>query len=258
LSIGYSNATQEFCRQMAVPGPPAACDAWTFMGQLGADPAVRTQGLVVMNGAAGGQTNAVWASPMNANYNRIAANLADAGYSAAQVQVAWVKIANPQPMVSLPAPNADAVVLEASTANIARALKVRYPNLKLMFVSSRTYGGWATTPLNPEPYAYEGAFAVSWVVEDQVRQMAGGGMNPDAGNLDYTTVAPWIAWGPYLWTDGLRGRADGLTWARADTENDGTHPSMSGEQKVGRLLLDFFKTSQFTRCWFTTDGGTCQ
>mgnify|MGYP003332739846 CR=1 FL=1 len=33
-------------------------------------------------------------------------------------------------------------------------------DLRIAYLGSRTYGGYATTPLNPEPHAYEGAFAV--------------------------------------------------------------------------------------------------
>lgn len=258
LSLGYSNATQEFCRGNGSYGPPSACDAWTFMGQANADTAVRRQGLVIFNGAFSSQTNVTWDQPTDTNYARVANNLADAGFSEAQVQVGWLKIANPGPMNALPASNADAYALETSTANVVRAMKTRYPNLKMVFISSRTYGGWATTTLNPEPYAYEGAFAVRWVVDDQITQMADGGVSARGGDLNYGTVAPWIAWGPYLWTDGTRGRAsDGLLWQQSDTEADGTHPSTSGETKVGTVLRTFFKTSPFTRCWFTTDGGTC-
>jgi hypothetical protein len=259
LSIGFSNVTQEFCNEMPVPGPPAACEPWTFMGQLANDPAVRgKRGLVVMNGARGGQNTPMWDTPMEPNYDRVLGNLADAGFSEAQVQVVWTKIAHASPMVSLPDPAADAFLLEMDAANAVRAMKVRYPNLKMVFISSRTYGGWSIGDHNPEPYAYEQGFAVSWLVDDQIRQMAGGGMNPDAGDLDYSTgVAPWLAWGPYFWTDGLRGRSDGLVWTPADVEGDGVHASMLGEQKVGTMLRTFFKTSPFTRCWFTTDGGTC-
>lgn len=259
LSIGFSNVTQEFCNEQPVAGPPSACNPWTFMGQIANDPAVRDKrGLVVMNGARGGQNTPMWDEPAEANYDRVAANLADAGFSEAQVQVVWTKLAHASPMGSLPDPRADAFLLEMDAANAVRAMRVRYPNLKMVFISSRTYGGWSVVDHNPEPYAYEQGFAVSWLIDDQIRQMAGGVMNPDAGDLDYSTgVAPWLAWGPYFWTDGLSGRSDGLVWTRADTEGDGVHASMSGELKAATLLRGFFKTSPFTRCWFTTDGGSC-
>jgi lysophospholipase L1-like esterase len=37
---------------------------------------------------------------------------------------------------------------------------------------------------------------------------------------------------------------------RDDFDDDGTHPSQSGEQKVGAMLLEFLKTSAETRCRF--------
>ena len=56
-------------------------------------------------------------------------------------------------------------------------------------------------------------------------------------------TGPWIVWGPYLWTDGLAGRSDGLVWSCDDVDKDGTHPSKSGMQKVVDLLTTFFKTT---------------
>jgi hypothetical protein len=214
--------------------------------------------LVIVNGARGGQAASSWTSPTSPEYDRIRdAWLTPAGLSEQQVQIVWVKAANAQPTVSLPAASADAYTLVSQMGTIARTLKQRYPNLRQAFFSSRTYGGYASTTLNPEPYAYESGLAVKWVVQAQIDQMQQGTLQDTrAGDLNYQTVAPWIGWSAYLWTRGTLGRADGLVWTTADVESDGTHPSQSGEQKVGRLLLDFFKTSPLTQCWFVA-GGSC-
>ncbi len=254
ISIGMSNTTQEFCSAGA--NPP--CASWSFMGQAAADPAVNRSTLVIVNGARGGQAASSWTSPTSPEYDRIRdAWLTPAGLSERQVQVAWVKVANAQPTVSLPSTSSDAYTLVSQMGTIARTLKQRYPNLRQVFFSSRIYAGYASVALNPEPYAYESGFAVKWVVQAQIDQIQRGSVQDvRAGNLDYQTVAPWIAWGPYLWTRGTTPRSDGLVWTTADVESDGTHPSQSGEQKVGGLLLDFFKTSPVTQCWFLA-GGSC-
>ncbi len=247
LSIGMSNTTQEYCSQNG----SEPCNPWTFMGQSNADKDVNDTTLRLVNGALGGQAASTWDSPLDQNYNRIRDTvLAPLGLTEAQVVIAWVKVANAGPTHALPSPQADANVLLSHMGNIARALRVRYPNIKLAFFSSRIYAGYASTQLNPEPYAYESAFAVKWLIQAQIQQTAGGPPDPIAGDLDLDTVVPWLAWGPYLWADGLTPRSDGLTWACADLDNDGTHPSTSGEEKVGAMLLDFFKTSPFSQPWF--------
>jgi hypothetical protein len=249
LSVGMSNTTQEFCSQSG----NNPCDAWSFVGQANTDSAINRASLVFVNGARGGQAAATWDSPADPNYNRVRdIDLGRAGLTEAQVQVAWVKVANPQPRRSLPAADADAYMLVQQMGNIVRALKSRYPNLRLVFLSSRIYAGYASTALNPEPYAYESGFAVKWLIDAQVRQMRNGGRVVETlgGDLSYDSVAPWIGWGPYLWADGLSPRSDGLFWERRDLESDGTHPSRSGEEKVGRLLLEFFRTDALTRPWF--------
>ena len=252
LSIGMSNTTQEFCSGSSAP----PCDAWTFVGQATADAAVNRSTLEFVNGAAGGKTAAAWDSPSDPDYDRVRdTRLGPRGLSERQVQIVWVKVANAQPTASLPAGNADAYQLVTQMGDIVRALKVRYPNVRQVFFSNRIYAGYATTSLNPEPYAYESGFAVKWVVQAQIDQMRTGAIDSRAGSLGYSTT-PWIAWGPDLWANGTVPRSDGLTYVRDDLVSDGTHPSQSGEQKVGRLLLNFFKGSPYTGCWFLA-GGSC-
>ena len=257
LSIGMSNTSQEFCSGSSTG---TNCATWSFMGQAAVDNAVNTTSLVIINGARGGQTAQTWDAATDANYDTVRLNrLAPLGLTEQQVQVVWLKAANAGPTDSLPATLADAYQLETYLGSIVRALKTRYPNLQLVFLSSRIYAGYATTTLNPEPFAFESGFAVKWLIQAQIEQVANGGTVTDsrAGDLDYTSGAPWLGWGPYFWGNGATPRAgDGLVWLATDFAPDGTHPSQSGQQKVGALLLAFFKNSPYAKCWFI-QGSSC-
>ena len=126
-------------------------------------------------------------------------------------------------------------------------LLYRYCCRRIVYLGSRIYGGWAVNDLNPEPYAYEGAFACRWLIQDQIKG------NPDL-NYDSSRGAvqsPLLLWGPYFWADGLTPRkSDGLVWEKEDLGNDGTHPSGSGCRKVAGMLLKFFETDSNARTWF--------
>jgi hypothetical protein len=121
------------------------------------------------------------------------------------------------------------------------------------YLLSRIYSGYAdpdpAVSQHPEPYAYESAFSVKWLLEDHITQWAGGASGfPLLGDLTELAV-PWTAWGPYLWADGQIARQDGLTWDPQDFQADGTHPSLYGEKKVGEILLEFIKNSAETTAW---------
>lgn len=231
LSVGMSNTTQEFS---------------TFVRDAGRDRRL-SRSLTLVDGAQGGQTAAVVRDPTAPFWSVVDQRLAAAGATPAQVQAIWLKEANRQPGAdgspdTLPAARRLADDL-AAIADVARA---RFPNLALIYLSSRIYAGYASTPLNPEPYAYEGGLAVRWLI---ARQIAG------APELDPNAGAPVLLWGPYLWADGLTPRADGLTWACADFRDDGTHPSDSGRAKVAGMLMDFFAGDATSASWFLADPG---
>ncbi|HKB15440.1 MAG TPA: hypothetical protein VKF62_05210, partial [Planctomycetota bacterium] len=227
VSIGMSNTSAEFTALLPIAN---------------ADPA-KNPAVVLVNGAQGGQTAAIISNPSAAFWTVVDQRLSMAGVSPAQVQAFWFKEANAAP--SLPFPD-HAVVLESQFAAIMGILRARYPNGRLCYASSRIYAGYASTPLNPEPWAYESAFAVKGLIEDQLNGAAALNFDPASGPV----VSPWIAWGPYLWADGLVPRSDGLVWDCADLASDGTHPSLSGRVKVANLLLDFLKTDSTARSWF--------
>ena len=253
LSVGMSNTSNEFCGSAS----GASCAPSTFMAAAAADPAVNRSTLVIVNGAQGGEDAVDWDSPTDQTYDRARDRLTQLGVTEKQVQIVWLKQADANPSVSLPALQADAYRLETYLGEIVRSLRVRYPNIRQVFLSSRTYGGYATSDLNPEPFAYESAFSVKWVIQAQIDQMQRGQLvDTRAGNLDYDGGAPWIAWGPYLWANGIVPRSDGLLWVRSDFVSDGTHPSPMGAQKVAAALLGFFKTSPQARCWFV-NGAVC-
>ena len=178
------------------------------------------------------------------------------GLTEAQVQIVWVKVAlkDEPSRPSLPDPQADAYVTEATIGDVVRALRARYPNLQQVFFTSRIYGGWAAPDRNsPEPWAYETGFATKWAIEAQITQRATGTVDEETGDLD---GMPFMAWGPYVWSYGDRPREDGLMWPSGLFTRGGIHPNDDGARIVADYLLEFFKTAPFTRCWFL-EGLTC-
>jgi len=232
LSIGMSNCTQEFS---------------TWMTIANSDPN-RNGAVTIVDGAQGGQTAAIIQNP-NANFwTVVQQRLTAAGVTAAQVQAVWLKEADAQPTAAFPA---HAQTLQAELAQIARNLRVKFPNVQLCFCSSRTYAGYATSPLNPEPFAYESGFAVKWLIEQQIAGDPQLNSDPLAGPV----VAPWLGFGAYLWTNGTTGRSDGLVWNCADVQPDGTHPSPLGRTKVANLLQAFFTSHALATPWYLGPGG---
>ncbi len=178
--------------------------------------------------------------------------LKQAGVTTQQVQAVWMKHveAGASALGEFPA---HARALQTDLADILVIARARFPNLRVAFFSSRTYGGWANpTAGSPEPYAYESAFGVRWLLQSQIEGSPQLNYDPDRGAVK----APIAIWGPYLWACGDRPRkVDGLVWSERDVRaNDHMHPSDAGCRKVTEMLLKFLKTDPGTRLWFTRPG----
>jgi hypothetical protein len=217
VGVGMSNAMEEFR---------------AFARTASQDPAINPA-LTFVEGPGGGWDAVRVSRPGSRYWTALNARLRRARVTRQQVQVVWLKQAIAGEDRAFPQ---DARVLQMHLRRIVRTLARRFPNLRLVYVSSRTYGGYAVTHLNPEPFAYESGFAAKWLVQDGIE-----------GRLGRRV---WVGWGPYLWTDGADGRRDGLTWVCDDVLEDGTHPSPSGVRKVARLLMEFF-TKDPTAAWFS-------
>jgi hypothetical protein len=214
--------------------------------------------VVIVDGAQGGRVASVWANDDEGGrgpdpWPVLDQRLKQAGVSPGQVQVAWIKHAQNAPHTLAQFPRMiHAPSLAANVILTLQRLHQRFPNLRVAYLSSRIYAGYATTPLNPEPYAYEGAFANRWVILAQIKGDPLLNFDPARGPV----LAPAVLWGPYLWADGVKPRqGDNLVWLREDlSPQDGTHPSDSGREKVANLLLDFVRNNPLASPWYLRPG----
>lgn len=185
---------------------------------------------------------AEWAPPEARPWLEAERRIALSGATNAQVQIAWVKLANKGPSGDL---QTHGRKLYKDTLALLTNAKARFPNLRIAYLGSRMYGGYSTGALNPEPFAYESAFPARWLILDQIKGEAA--LNYDASRGAVQT--PLLLWGPYLWADGVSPRSDGLVYKREDLSGDGVHPSQLGREKIARQLLEFFKTDPLAKSW---------
>lgn len=232
LSVGMSNTTQEF----------------SAFKRLADGDSSKNSDLVIVDGAQGAMTAARISNlkdQAGANFWEIVdQRLEKSGVTRGQVQVAWLKQADAGPTLAFPR---HARLLQERLAMIVHILHERFPNLQIVYLSSRIYAGFARTRLNPEPFAYETGFAVKWLIEQQLK--GEDGLNYDARRGPVR--APWLGWGPYIWARETAKEPNGLAFAESDFAADGTHPSDSGRRKVAEQLLRFFKSDSTARIWFT-------
>ncbi len=219
VCIGMSNASREFSQFI----------------QLAEADSRKNPNLRMIDAALEGTSASQMAVPGGEYWKHVDRQLQRFELTATQVQVAWLKPAQGYETPGFPE---KARRIQKAMHSIIEILTAKFSQLKLVYVSSRIYGGYSKIDLNPEPIAYESAFGVKWLIEERINKS-----NPN-GSL------PWVSWGPYLWADGMTPRSDGLIWEPSEFEPDGVHPSAQGALKVATMLLEFFGSDPTTQPWF--------
>ncbi len=232
MAIGESTAQQEFSR---------------FLPIANSDPD-KNPSLVIVNGAQGGASPNNFTSSSSAYWSTVLNDyLPQNNVTAKQVVAIWVEDTDGIASGTFPS---DMTNMQSEYETMMQTMLDLFPNLKLVYFSSRVYGGYSNgvgKPSNPEPYAYEAGFAVKWAIQDQINGKSNLNYDKNKGAV----VAPWMSWGPYYWANGMLGRDDGTVWDCQDFSPDGTHPSSAyGQMKVSNQLLDFLKTDETTTPWY--------
>lgn len=176
--------------------------------------------------------------------------LPDAGVTAAQVQVGWIKSASKDDSIPEFPLQADSIYSKYILA--IQRMKDSFPNMKVLYLASHAYGGYAgdlsdNADLAGEPASYYGGFAVKWVIESQING------DPALRYKGADIQAPWLSWGPYYWADGITPRAtDGLTWVCEDFDptGGGFHLSEQGKDKEATMLIDYLYNNNASKRWF--------
>lgn len=214
--------------------------------------------VVLVNGASEGQGTSEWSGVNDAfhPWSYLESQVSSAGLTKAQVQAVWLKITRIGPSSSFPGYIQD--MERDLTIIIKKLMDNGYTNVKLVFLGSRIYAGYTTNPyLSPEPAAYEGGFAIRYLIQDQQGLYSSTKSNWVDITYDYSSNQeyPVLVWGPYIWADGETTNSEGLDYVCSDLTNDGVHPAGGVDQgakgKVSNKLLDFLKTNELAKGWFT-------
>jgi hypothetical protein len=162
-----------------------------------------------------------------------------AGVRADQVRVLYHKAANQfgvsggSQLPAYPAANANFHPFLVNLGTFAAKAAVKFPSVRAVYTTSRSYGGFAGAGPRGEPQAYEEGHALNqWLASHS------------------TVGGVWHGWGPYIWapacTDGVT-NASGVCYDRADFQTDAVHPSVSGELKIARMIHQRFLQESWYR-----------
>ncbi len=228
-------------------GASVCVQIFTMLEEIGPKADGKRAEVVFVNCAKGGHDVNKISDPARGYWESAIETVKKAGFSPAQVQVAWYQSDD------LRDTNADFPArpqrLQESIARNMRELKQHFPNTRLCYHSARH-----TTAFMPadegkakhaEPRPWHVGWSVKWLIEAQSKDAAELKFDGDAAK------APLITWAGYFWTNGDQPRHDGYRWTAEMNVKDGVHLTDAGRTRVAGELLAFWRTDSFAKHWFT-------
>lgn len=216
VCIGMSNAKQE-------------CD--DFISKLVGEWAgqVNPQ-LRVVNCAVPGNAIERWNDPAyDKLWNGCERKIQQAGLHPDQIRVVWHKAANMfttdangTALPPYPDSNSDYFHFYENLTTFAARLHEKLPSVQAVYVTSRSYGGFASKDSRGEPHSYEEGLALNQWLKD----------HPVVDGV-------WYGWGPYIWApDCAAGMVNGsgVCYEREDFRADGIHPEQGARDKISQML----------------------
>ena len=207
----------------------------------GIDPAI-----VYVNGGIGGQDLNKIRDPLARYWVEVDSRVKMAGLTNEQVQVVWMQEDDLRNQSSAFPDRAEMLANEFVYA--AQQLKIRYPNLKLLYFTGRhttAYMPADAKDKHKEPRAYLNGWATKWLIEAQIEGI------PELTYKGEDVKVPLMLWGPYFWTQGEKPREDGYTFTRDMVTADGVHPNAEGEVKVANDIISFWRKDPVSAVWLT-------
>jgi len=125
-----------------------------------------------------------------------------------------------------------------------RTCKIKFTNLKIVYVLGRTTTWNKQKVSNTEPCPYYNGWGEKFMIEDQINGKKGTAYKGDSA------VAPMVTWGWYQWADGSDiPRQDGFTWQESDTQ-DGMHATDAGQDTLSGRFQNFLLTDFAASIWY--------
>ncbi len=187
-------------------------------------------------------------------WNNLLGKIIEKGYTPEQLQVAFMYFSNKTDTTGMTSFPETPLEIRDSYEFFLRMLLDRFPNVKIVFISGRHYGGYCDTTMEQanaieEPISYWNSFSVKWLIQDQITG------DPNLRYFGANKRVPFIIWGPYYWTDGAEPRAtDGRFYVCEDfSETDGYHLMPDAYVEDADYLMQHIYNSDFSRYYVRND-----